>query len=208
MNDTKKTKKQKPLHTNTLESLKDIGVSTASSLKKDVVRPNEFIDQIIGPGRPQKFSGEISVGESLEMSEVLSGEHQEKKKVEKQLSFERRIRIEEDTENEKKINELKIQLNAISKEILQIAQETEELSEDVKLATMQAPIEPGVYHVVFFEKLLEFIKSFRKKISEAHVWLHALNKRAQKKNAWGSRYKKHGAKYLLSGEHYLSRSAG
>jgi len=208
MNDPKKTKKQKPLHTSALESLKDIGTSTASSLKKDVVKPSEFIDQIIGTRRPQKYSGEISVGESLEMSDVLSGEHEEKKKIEKQLSFERKIRIDEEIGNEKKINELKMQLNAISKEILAIAVETEELSEDIKLAVMQAPVEPGVYHVIFFEKLLEFIKSFRKKISEAHVWLHALNKRAQKKNAWGARYKKHGAKYLLSGEHYLSRSAG
>ena len=60
----------------------------------------------------------------------------------------------------------------------------------------------------YCRKLLEFIKSFVKKVEEASVWLHALNKRSAKKNVWGANYKKFGAKYLLSGEHYLQRSAG
>ena len=72
---------------------------------------------------------------------------------------------------------------------------------------MQAPVEPGVYHVIFFEKLLEFVKSFRKKIEDAAVWLHATNSRAEKKNYW-SRYKKHGGKFLLAADHYLTSSAG
>jgi hypothetical protein len=72
---------------------------------------------------------------------------------------------------------------------------------------MQAPIEPGVYHLIFFEKLLEFIKSFRKNIGQAKVWLQSSNKRAQKKNYWAS-YKKHGGKFLLAADHYVSRSAG
>jgi len=54
---------------------------------------------------------------------------------------------------------------------------------------------------------LEFMKSFRKKIEDAQIWLHASNKRAEKKNFW-STYKKHGSKFLLSPDHYLQRSAG
>lgn len=191
---------------NALESLKDIGSSTVKSLKKDVLRPEIFMDQIFGP-RQKNFSGEINPGETIEFSEVFAGRHEEVQKLRKQLAFERRIRQEEEVRIQKKTNELKIQLHALREEIVVLALETQELGEETQIAAMQAPAEPGIYHIIFFEKLLEFIKSFRKKIEEANVWLHATNKRAQKKNYW-ARYKKHGGKFLLSGEHYVTRSAG
>ena len=210
MNDNK-NKKQKGLlnQANPLESLKDIGSGTIKSLKEDLLSqaPKDFIDQILGP-RPRNFSGEIIAGESLEVSEVLSGEHEEKLKLRHQLHLERTLRLEEKETIDKKTNELRIQLSSIQNEILELAQGTQDLAEETQIAAMQAPVEPGIYHILFFEKLLEFVKSFRKKIEEASVWLHATNKRAAKKNAWGANYKKHGAKYLLSGEHYISRSAG
>lgn len=193
-----------------LESLKDIGASTGSSLKNDVLKkaPEDFMDQLFGVKSPQRnFSGELFAGESLELQEVFTGEHEEKEKLQKQLVLERRLREEEKVRMDKKTNELKIQLNAIMQEVIVLTQNTQELAQETKIAAMQAPIEPGVYHIIFFEKLLEFIKSFRKKIEEASVWLHAVNKRAQKKNYW-AKYKKHGGKFLLSADHYLQRSAG
>jgi len=72
---------------------------------------------------------------------------------------------------------------------------------------IEAPAQPGVYHIVFFQKVLEFLTSFRKKIEEAATWLSATNKRAEKKNYW-SMYKKKGSSFLLSPDHYLQRSAG
>ena len=210
MNDNK-NKKQRGLlnQANPLESLKDIGSGIAKSLEEDLLSqtPKDFIDQILGP-RPRNFSGEIIAGESLEVSEVLSGEHEEKLKLRHQLHLERTLRIEEKESIDRKTNELRIRLSSIQEEVLELAQGTQDLAEETQIAAMQAPIEPGIYHILFFEKLLEFVKSFRKKIEEASVWLHATNKRAAKKNAWGANYKKHGAKYLLSGEHYISRSAG
>ena len=210
MNDNK-NKKQKGLlnQANPLESLKDLGRGTVKSLKDDLLSQTskDFIDQILGPGS-RNFSGEIIAGESLEVSEVLSGEHEKNLKLRHQLHLERILRLEEEEGREKKTNQLKIQLKSIQEEVLELTQSTQDLAEETQIAAMQAPVEPGVYHILFFEKLLEFIKSFRKKIEEASVWLHATNQRAAKKNAWGANYKKHGAKYLLSGEHYLSRSAG
>ncbi len=210
MNDTQNKKSKKPLtQANPLESLKDLGTGAAKSLKEDLIEktPRDFMDQLFGP-KPQKYSGEILVGESLEIREIMTGEHEEKQRLRAQLTLERSIRLEGQSHMDKKTNELKIQLKAIQEEVLILAQNTEGLAEETQIATMQAPIEPGLYHLVFFEKLLEFIKSFRKRIEEASVWLHSTNTRAAKKNVWGARYRKHGAKYLLSGEHYLSRSAG
>lgn len=185
-------------HTNVLESLKGVGGANTSQ---------EFLNQLLGKRYEKTHSGEISPGETLEFDEVLSGRHEETLKLRKQIALERRLREEEKARVEKKTNELRLQLNAIIQEVALLSQTTQELAQETQIAAMQAPVEPGVYHVIFFEKLLEFIKSFRKKIGEAKVWLHASNNRAQKKNYW-VRYKKHGGKFFLAADHYLTRSAG
>ncbi len=195
---------------NPLETFKDIGVSTAKQMRDEAAKiPEDFMEQLLGiKSVSKKFSGEIEPGEALDFSEVFSGKHEELARLRKQTVLERKLLEEEKVMIEKKSNELRLQLSAIREEIIVLAQNTENLAEETQIAAMQAPIEPGIYHVIFFEKLLEFINSFRKKIEEAGVWLHSVNTRASKKNMWGNQYKKHGAKYLLSGEHYLQRSAG
>lgn len=208
-----KSQKQKNLKAirqqNVLESLKDIGASTAKTIKADLLERSskDILEQIFG-GRPQKkYSGEISVGESLELDEVFTGEYDEKKKLQAQLVLERRLREEEKILVEKKGRDLKLQLHAITQEVIALAQSTQDLGQEIEIAAVQAPANPGIYHIVFFEKLLGFIRNFRKKIESAGVWLHASNKRAEKRNFWGL-YKKHGSKFLLSPDHYLQRSAG
>jgi hypothetical protein len=94
-------------------------------------------------------------------------------------------------------------------EVSKLAEVTQNVGKDVEIATMQAPANPGVYHLVFFEKLLDFIKTFRRKIENADVWLQSSNKRAEKKNFWGTfTSKRGGTKFLLSQEHYVARSTG
>ncbi len=204
---------QKPQKTvkrsSVLENLKDVGGNTGKTLKKDLAQgvSEEFINQLLGRKPEKKYSGDITPGESLEFEDVFSGRREQTMKLEKQLSLERKLREEERVKSERKGNELRMQLKAIIEEVAALAQNTQELAEEVQIATMQAPIEPGVYHIIFFEKLLEFIKSFRKNIGQAKVWLQSSNKRAQKKNYWAS-YKKHGGKFLLAADHYVSRSAG
>lgn len=192
-----------------LENLKDVGGNTGKTLKKDLVQgvSEEFINQLLGRKSEKKYSGDITPGESLEFEDVFSGRREQTMKLEKQLSLEKKLREEERVRCEKKGNELRIQLKAIIEEVAALAQNTQELAEEVQIATMQAPIEPGIYHLVYFEKLLEFIRSFRKNVGQAKVWLQSSNKRAQKKNYWAS-YKKHGGKFLLAADHYVSRSAG
>lgn len=216
MNDNKNTKKpspQKPKvrkqfdNTNVLESFKGIGSSATSSFKKDLLGGigRDFTKQLLG--RYEKRSGEITPGNEMKMDEVLSGQAAENEKLQKQLNHERALQKEEQALIKRKEEKLRMQLHAVKQEILTLAATTQNLSKQVEVAAVQAPVNPGIYHIVFFEKLLEFIKSFRKSADEANVWLQSTNMRAAKKSYWGS-YKKHGAKFLLSSEHYLSRSAG
>lgn len=209
MDNKKQAKTNKQKYQNSLEALKDIPQETARSLKEDFVQklPEDVMQQIFGGPVKQSYSGEISVGESLEIDKIYSGENEKEKKLKTQLTYERVLRREEKELKTKKSNELRLELKSLMQEVVKLSQNTQELSEEVQIASMQAPVEPGVYHKVFFEKLVEFIKSFRKKLKEAGTWLQAANKRAEKKNYW-TKYKKHGAKFLLSADHYLTRSAG
>ncbi len=210
MDNDQNQKSQKTIkRSSVLENLKDVGGNTGKVLKKDLVQgvSEKFINQLLGRKPEKKYSGDITPGESLEFEDVFSGRREQTMKLKKQLFLEKKLREEEKTRSERKGNELRMQLQAIIEEVAALAQNTQELAEEVQIATMQAPIEPGVYHLIFFEKLLEFIKSFRKNIGQAKVWLHSSNKRAQKKNYWAS-YKKHGGKFLLAADHYVSRSAG
>jgi hypothetical protein len=203
------TKAKKQLRqTNVLESFKDLTGGFSDSLKQEAkALPANFGRQLFGL-RPQPRSGEISPGESVRMQEIASGEREQKEKAQTQAHLERQLRQEDKALRVSSERDLRLQLKAIMQEIQAIAKETPELAREVEVASIQAPANPGIYHIRFFEKILEFIKSFRKKISQANTWLHAANTRAAKKNVWGNRYAKHGAKYLLSGEHYLTRSAG
>jgi len=207
-NNTKKNKNKNIRHKSVLESLKDIGGSTNKSLKKDLLSgaSNEFVNQLFGRA-PKKYSGDIEPGSNVEMKDIYSGQYQENQKLKKQVHFERTLRQEEEKRNVEKSNELRVQLQALIQEVQALAQTTQGLAQETKVAAMQAPIEPGVYHLIFFEKLLEFLKSFRQQIEDASLWLNSTNKRAAKKNYW-AKYKKHGSKFLLSADHYLTRSAG
>jgi len=211
MDKAQKTKVQTAARrTNVLESLKDIGSGVTSSLNTDLLGgiSKDLLGQILnrkGPGK--KTSGDIRVGESLEFSDLLSGKHEENLKLRNQIAFERRLITEEKEVSEKKTNELKVQLQALMQEVSYLAKTTQSLGEEVEVATMQAPSQPGIYHIIFFEKIIDFIRNFRKNIDSASVWLGASNKRAEKKNYWAM-YKKRGASFLLSGESYSQRSAG
>ncbi len=196
--------------TNVLESLKDIGSGVTSSLNTDLLGgiSKDLLEQILNRRSPnKKVSGDIHAGESLEFSDLLSGKHEENLKLRNQISFERRLTQEEKVVSEKRTNELKVQLQALMQEVQYLAKTTQSLGEEVEVAAMQAPAQPGIYHLIFFEKIIEFIRNFRKNIDSASVWLGASNKRAEKKNFWAM-YKKKGSSFLLSGESYSQRSAG
>lgn len=209
MADPKKKNQQKLSRQNVLESLKDLGSSSVSQggdLLKNT--SEDFFRELVGFQRPQiKKTGEISQGESVNVGEVISGKEEENRKLRAQLALERNLMSGEKSLSERKIQELRVQLQAVTVEVNKLASSTSELATQTEIAMVEAPANPGVYHIIFFEKVLEFLQSFRKKIDEASTWLASSNKRAEKKNYWAT-YKKKGSSFLLSPDHYLTRSAG
>ena len=192
-------KKSKPsvVKRNVIESLKDFGSATSE----------DFFKELIGLNTPVKRSGEIKAGESLQMSEAFAGKVEENKKLKAQIVLERNLANDEKRLSQEKMQTLRSQLQAITIEITKLAASTGNLATETEIAMIEVPKNPGIYHIIFFEKILEFLQSFRQKIDQSSVWLQSTNKRAEKKNYW-SQYKKKGASFLLSPDHYLQRSAG
>lgn len=206
-------KPKKPVSDNFLEALRDLGADSAKQtgdLAREV--PKDFFKQLLGIEKPgRKTSGTFEPGQEINVEEALSGqlaEREEKEKAQRRLYGERRRSEEEQVASQKKIQELQMELHALSTEVLELAKSTSNLSEEVRVAAIQAPANPGVYHVVFFEKLRSFIISFRKKIENASEWLQAYNGRSRKMQTFWGQVGKHGAKRLLSFEDYTQRSAG
>lgn len=208
-NNNKKKNSSNPYSQSILESFRELGGSTVDTLKKDLLSPlpGDFRDQIFGIPK-RSFSGEIMPGENLEMKEVVTGKREILEKEQKQVLQINTLQKEEQALVERRMGELKLQLKAIHDEIIKVVQVTNDLEQEVQIAALQSPVDPSQYELYFLQHLLSFIKSFREKAENARTWLAQQNKRASKKNVWGQNYQKMKGKYLLSKEHYLSRSAG
>lgn len=212
MNDkSQKAKLQRQIKTkNVLEAINEIGSQVVDTAKSEVkATGDEFFKQLLGQQRAlrEKKSGEVEMGRPLSMKDVLNGQAEKNKKLEEQIFFEKRLFSEEKQETSKKLNELRLKLQAIQHEASKMVASTQSLSQEVKIAVMQGSTNASEYQINFYENIIQMIVAFRKKIDNAVVWLQGSNKRAEKKNYW-SQYKKKGSSFLLSPDHYSQRSAG
>lgn len=101
----------------------------------------------------------------------------------------------------------KQQIEAIRVELKAIAQSLKGLHQEVLTAVETAPVDPGIYHLNFFEQLRSFLKLLRVQLEDSRSWLSASNSRKKKLGYWGM-YKKHGTTFGLSNERSLATSAG
>lgn len=206
-----KAKLQKQIKTkNVLEAINDIGSSVVNTAKNETkVISNEFFKQLLGQQKQlqEKRSTNLEVGSSVNVSEVISGQEQKNKKLQEQIYFERRLYSEEKNETQKKLHELRLRLQAIQTEASKMIASTANLSQEVRNAVLSGVVDPSEYQINFFENIIKLISDFRKKIDNAVVWMQGQSKRAEKKNYW-TQYKKKGASFLLSPDHYSQRSAG
>lgn len=206
-----KAKLQKQIKTkNVLEAINEIGsgvVDVAKNESKAV--SDEFFRQLLGQQKKsqEKRSADLSAGYAMNMSEVISGKDEKNKKLQEQMYFERRLHNEERSETQKKLQELRLRLQAIQTEASKMIASTASLSQEVRNAVLGSVVDPSEYQINFFEDIIKLISDFRKKIDGAVVWMQGQSKRSEKKNYW-SQYKKKGSNFLLSGESYVQRSAG
>lgn len=185
--------KSKTLPNDILEVLRDLGGGFASDVQEQTGL------------RPRKTSDTIFPGQTVDF---------ENQKQKLQEMFERRLRQTEIVRRQERLvfsakdQETKAKVTVLQEEVKKLAQSTQNLAKEIEITAFQAPIQPGVYHETFFEKLISFVKSLTKKIENASVWIAAWNARAKKRPYYWAQVGKSGGKFLLSQERYMATQAG
>lgn len=197
-----KVKSQKYTEKNPLESLRDLGTSTAKGAADAFGK--------IGGGMLDQFFG----GQDDHEDDNLNQEFNFKNEVAKSKGKKQVVKVfnyqeyYETTLIKKQIQEL---TEAIKKEIEMIKRADASLINDVrdveKLTINSLPEKPGIYHIRFLELVLNILRTLRAKVGESKTWLQALmSKKKKRGSAFAVRSKKQGTQYSMSQELSNSRS--
>ncbi len=184
------------INDNVIESLRDLGSSVPKSVGRDVVGqvPADILTALTG-GMPK--SGEIKAYEEVTFTKERT--EQLLQPVRSELTRQPSVTIED--------HRVKTQLDAVRAELSALAQSLKNLNTDVERAIVETPVDPGIYHVNFLERLRSFIKLLREQVDDSRTWLTVSSKRQKKMAFWGL-YKKHGTQFGLSSERTVSTQAG
>ena len=139
---------------NPLETLNNIGKDTVGQLTNEAGNiATDFVDQLFGINI-KGASGEIRPGGSVSMKEIMEAKASGKAEAKKEVFFERTLIEQEKVMVEKRSNELKMQLKVLQEELIITSSRVGKFAKETQIAAMQATVEPGMYHVIFFQKLL------------------------------------------------------
>ncbi len=198
MSQLQSQKRKTPVYGNdtVLESLRDVGSSIGSSVVKDVVAKTgaDIVQSFFG-GIPK--TGELRANQVIELGrrpEVAPAP------VRPNPESMQSIRRSEDQEVKEKIEKIRNELKALSQSVKNLRQE-------IAKTVMDVPVNPGVYHVNFFEQLQSYLQAMKQEIDDSRTWLAAANNRKARKGYWGM-YKKHGTTFGMSHERNLATSSG
>jgi len=205
----KKKPKRKHQAKNFIESLKELS-SSAKKQAKDASLGigKDAVGQVFGRNQTASpLSGELKNNQALNLKDRL--QDQEKKELQKEkIKYQKQIQKERLVFHHQ-IEEDKLQIKALQEQLQQLAEETDNLSQEVKKATFTAPKDAGVYYENFFDRIKNLIELARKKIAESSTCLQMFNKRSQKKRShYWAQVKKSGSKYMLSQERYMVTQVG
>ena len=180
---------------NFLEQLRELGEGVGQTLKKEVVKeiPKTALRQVL---KIESSQGEIYQAPEKKTEFVWSKQEM--------TSF----YLQEKALRQESQQEIALQIQALRAELIKLVKSVRNMSREVEIAAFQAPVEPGLYHLNFFEELRETIIMLTKSIKESFNWLSACNRRAKKRSHYWTQVQKSGSKYMLSQERYMATQTG
>lgn len=196
-----KIKNQNDPTKNPLESLRDLGTTTAKNTADAFGKiGGGMLDQFFGGNNQEDDDSKSEFNFSKETSKSKS-----KKQEVKVFNYQEYY---ESTLIKKQIQEL---TEAIKKEIEMIKRADASLLNDIadveKLTINDLPEKPGIYHIRFLELVLNILRTLRAKVGESKTWLQALMSKKKKRGSlFAIRSKKQGTQYSMSQELQNSRS--
>ncbi len=103
--------------------------------------------------------------------------------------------------------ETKKQIDAIRTELKGLIASLKNLHTEVQNAVTQEVVDPGIYHLNFYDQLRTFIHVLRQQVEDSRSWLQSFHSRKKKMGYWNM-FKKHGTTFGLSNERSIATSAG
>ena len=156
-------------------------------------------------------SGDLRPGEAIPVSDAISVEEsrrrEEQARAQEMLMAQRREEEQRARFRAKQEQVIK-QIEAIREAILKIAKKTQNVGMEFEKAAFEAPVNPGTYHVSFFEKLKSALEVIKKRLDDSASWLHVYNKRKKNIPFFWQQVQKSGTKYMLSSERYMQMAPG
>jgi len=187
-----------------VEALKDIGANTAHTVKSNAAAAgrnilDQFTSRLADTQQPFPSTPDV-------MPWQRQLEEERRLRLEQQRIFEQKRRQDHLIFSQKELSRQQ-EIKALQQQLQQLVEETQDLGQEIEIAVQQQIVNPGTYHVNFFEKLRQFIKLMRQKIHDSATWLAAFNHRAHAKGYWGQ-VTTSGTKFMLSQERYMVTQTG
>lgn len=204
----KKKKKIQYVDTNPIEALTSLASGVADSFQKDLARDGlkETVREIT------TIEMDLKEGEEMVLSSHSdhSQEKQEKPEPHKEAAIEyhREVKYTSERASSSVNNEIDAKLEQILMELDKLIDSSSELERRFEVLSVQdKPVEPGRYHLNFFEWILSVISSTREQIEDSSAWLSAAQSKKSKRSYW-SMFKKHGTSFGMSNERMVSTQTG
>jgi hypothetical protein len=189
---------------NLAEAIKNSGGYAVAEAQKKAIKPviKDFASALSGGAKPFPFP-ESQTNENPWQQEWLRQDNESEKRelhLRRHLEVQQQVYDRDKEETEKRIKELLEELRLLAKQIVN-------LDRSLQTAVQEEVVNPGTYHVNFFEKIRETLIFLRKKIDESQNWLEASYAR-RRKRSFSNSLSKGGTKFLLNQETYMTRAAG
>jgi hypothetical protein len=189
--------KKKPIiyaNDNVLESLRDVGAGVAKTVASDVVAQSatDALSALFGGPIPRQ--GEQPREQQVGGEALTPQIHRQEVRPSMPM-----VKAEEQG--------IKEQIEAVRAELKALAASIKNLNQDIQKAVVEVPVDPGIYHLNFFDRLRTILKLMREQIDDSRAWLGMSANRKKKMGYWGM-FKKHGTTFGLSHERNLATQAG
>lgn len=208
---TKPIKKQ-PNHANFLEALK----ASSGDMVKSVTNTlgNDFVGGTIKQGVDTLFGSSTNQDQQTDNNESPFDFEEYLRSSENKVRAQQKVKYEYESQEtvifNRRQQEVEEKIKSIQAELKVLAKEIVHLDQSIDTAVAQEVLDPGTYHLNFFEKLLVLLKSLRKRVSESRNWAQVHNSRAKTKSYFWkqSSNKTGGTKFMLSSERTVQTQTG
>ncbi len=182
------------------ETLRNLGAGVVQSTKDDLFSPlpEDILNQI-----GMRNRGKTDMPSFSELDLLSEKENWQQKA--RRAEFQRR---EEKMLFSARERETKARIETLITEVKKLSGAVQTLEKAVAVTAFEAPVNPGVYHVNFFEKLISFLHSLTMRVENATNWIATAGQKKRKHNYYWGQVKKSGTSFMLSSERYVATQVG